>query len=272
VVPVPLRVQLSVFSHYSTYAAAYCGALLSSACIDAGQEHVTIRLRAAGTDATEPRVTVTGWQVELERAELAFGPFYLCAGYQAGALCETARAEWVDSAVVNALNPTPRSLGELSGSTGLVRSWMYDLGLASLLTRDEPVVLAAAKELGDNSVRIEGTARKGQHMLAFGFAAPISQSSATEPGVPVVQHRSSDHFEHKVSLRDEGLTIRFDPWAWLVDVDFDRLQSLDLCVPENTALECIDADGRVRFSESAQGHRAIRSAVLAGQRPTFEWR
>ena len=78
--------------------------------------------------------------VTIDRADLAFGPLYLCAGATAGDLCDTARFEWLDSAVVDTTLSDPVKVGELSGVTGTVRSWMYDLGLSSQLTREAPFI------------------------------------------------------------------------------------------------------------------------------------
>ena len=55
---------------------------LTTSCIDTGQERVTMPLRLAGTPPTAPSAALNGWSVELARADLAFGPLYLCAGYQ----------------------------------------------------------------------------------------------------------------------------------------------------------------------------------------------
>lgn len=243
------------------------GALLAaSACLDTGRDRAAIPLRVAGTETTEPVTGARGWLVELERAELAFGPLYLCAGYQAGSLCETARVEWVESAVVDALDPAPREAGVLRGVTGPVRSFMYDLGITSLLSRQRPVALPAAEELGDNSVILRGVARKEPHAIPFRVELPLQREDATELGVPLVRKSGSDRFEHEVTGGEEALTVRFDARAWILGVDFEAL--IDGLECSAGASGCREA---VSFAPGSQGALAVRNAVVAGERPEFEW-
>ena len=228
--------------------------LLSSAgCLDTGQERATIPLRVAGTLPEEPVAGVNGWSIELSRADLAFGPLYLCAGSRAGALCETARLEWVDSAVVNVLAAEDREVGALHGVTGTVRSWMYDLGITSLLTQQRPVSLSASEELAGNSVILEGVARKEQLAIPFLFEIPIQQE--TEIGVSVVRKSGSDRFDHEVTGEEPALTLRFDARPWVRDIDF----------------ESIVESGELRFAPDSQGYRALENAIVAGEPPAFEW-
>jgi hypothetical protein len=276
-------------------------ALAAVSCVDTGQDRVDIPLRVAGTAVAEPVPAVNGWLVELTRAELAFGPLYLCAGYQAGSLCDTARVEWVESAIVDALDPEAVSGGALHGVTGPVRSWMYDLGITSLLTQQRPVALSAARDLGGNSVVIEGVARKDQHAISFVVELPIQQEEATEIGASVVRKSGSDRFEHEVTGDETALTVRFDPRPWVHDFDFDALVEDAVCAPGGPAIVCngvtertCDVDGatveqrdcaelgmaclrgsgcsaELRFAVESQGYRAVRTALVAGERPTFEW-
>lgn len=234
-------------------------ALLWCACIDTGPQHTTIELSVAGTGVTAPFVVDTDWQVTFDSAELAFGPLYLCAGTQAGALCETARAEWLDSAVVDALEPSARQVGSMDALTGTVRSWMYDLGIVSLLTRPEPVALDAAASLGGYSVRLSGTASRGSDAIAFSAALVIQQDTGTETGVPVVRSAPSQGFSHDLGEQDQ-LTVRFDPRPWLDAIDFDQLCDATLGCPAEVELE-----------PESQAARAIRNQLVAGPRPSFEF-
>lgn len=243
------------------WAAAKLGSVLALAalgCSDTGQSTATVALQLAGTAASEPIETRGGWAVELTRAELAFGPLYLCAGAQAGSLCDTARLEWLESAVVDVLDPEPRPAGALHGTTGPVRSWMYDLGITSLLTQQRPLVLPAAESLGGNSLRLEGLARRGDQTLAFQAELPIRQEEQAEIGVSVVRKSGSDRFEREITAGGATLTVRFDPGAWLGDVQFDAL------VPAASAEPLL-------LAPETQAYRALRGALTAGARPTFEW-
>lgn len=222
---------------------------LASGCLDTGRERVSLPLRVAGVTPS-PVAGAAGWTITLDGAELAFGPLYLCAGEQAGALCDTARLEWTGSALVDALDPEPRVAGALEGVSGPVRSWMYDLGITSLLTQQRPTALAAAIELGENSVRLSGVARRDERALPFSLVLPIQQDEATELGACVVRKSASDPFEHEVAGDDTALTVRFDPAPWVREIDFDAL-----------AEDALDD----------QAQRAVRNAIVAGARPSFEW-
>jgi len=270
------------------------------ACLDTGQGRASIPLRVAGTSPGAFDVT-SDWSVELSRAELAFGPLYLCPGFQAGSLCETARMEWTESAVVDGLDPDAREVGLLNGATGPVKSWMFDLGITSLLTQQRPVALSAAQTLGKNSVRVEGIARNDIHAIPFLLELAVQQEEQTEIGVCVVRKSGSDRFEHEVTGAEAALTVRFDPRRWVQDIDFDSLIENATCSAGGSAVVCagtteltcsatgtIDAErdcaalglacvrgsgciDQVRFARESQGYRAVRGALVAGARPTFEW-
>ena len=234
-------------------------ALLWCACIDTGPQRTALALSVAGADAAGPFTVDADWQVTLDNAQLAFGPLYLCGGTQAGALCETARAEWLDSVVVDALDPAAAQVGTMDALTGAVRSWMYDLGIVSLLTRPEPVGLSAAEALGGYSVRLSGTASRGADVIEFSAALAIQQDTGTETGVPVVRSAPSAAFEHELGEQDR-LTVRFDPRPWLDTIDFDQLCDAALGCPTEVELE-----------PGSQASRAIRNQLVAGPRPSFDF-
>src|SRR5690606_2863629 len=150
------------------------------ACVAVGAAQIEVPLQVAGTAVDEPVVGKAGAQIELDRAELAFGPIYLCAGAQAGELCDTAQLEWLDAVVIDALDPAPVEAGRLRGREGTVRSWMFDLGVVSLLTQKNPLVLAAAEQLGGASLRIEGRAELDGVVLPFAVAVVVRQEEQTE--------------------------------------------------------------------------------------------
>jgi len=231
--------------------------VLLAGCNNSGVVEIAIPLEVAGTGVGGSFEGQDGWQIELSRADLAFGPFYLCSGVTAGELCDTARAEWIGSVVVDTLDDQPRRAGHLEGVSGFARSWMYDLGITSLLTQQKPVPLDAAEALDGSSVVLEGTASREDVAVSFRAAIPIQQAEETEIGVPVIRKSTSEAFEHEVTGDESGLLVRFDARPWLSDVDFSSL-----------------ADGQtdeVTVEPESQASRAIRNAVIAGQRPTFTW-
>ncbi|MCB9755322.1 MAG: hypothetical protein H6713_35730 [Myxococcales bacterium] len=276
--------------------------LPAAASCDTGQVTTAAPLRLAGVAVEGAVEGKDGALITLTAAELAFGPLYLCAGTQAGELCETARLEWLESAVVDALDPTPTEVGELVGVTGVVRSWMYDLGLSSQLTQQGPLVLDAAEALGGSSVRLTGQAELAGVTIPFLAAVPIQQEAETEQGVPVVRKSASEDFEHE--LREERrstLLVRFDPRPWVAEIDFADLLVEETCSEGGPAKVCAGvlertcgpdgavaeerdcaAEGagcyrglgcaaRVEFAPGSQGFKAVRDQVVSGPRPAFEW-
>lgn len=270
-------------------------------CVDVGQELATLPLYVAGTAIEGPIGTTQGWSIEITRAELAFGPLYLCPGFQAGSLCDTARVEWLESAVVDTLDPKSHNAGTLNGVTGPVRSWMYDLGFTSLLTQQKPVALAAAEALNGNSVRLEGRARKDAYEVPFVVELAVQQEEETEVGVSVVRKSGGERFEHEITGAQSALTVRFDPRPWFIDVDFNELVEETPCSPGGAPIVCAatselrcSSDGatlaqrdctaegltclraigcidRAQLPAESQAARAVRNALAAGTRPTFEW-
>jgi len=233
--------------------------LLSTACVDTGATRTDIALSVAGTEVDAPFIVDTDWQVSLDSADLAFGPLWLCAGTQAGELCDTARAEWLDSVVIDALDPATKSAGMLDGLTGRVHSWMFDLGIVSLLTQQQPVQLDAASALGGNSVRLSGTATRGTDVIAFDVELRVQQEEDTEQGVAVVRSASAAAFDHELTGSGEALTVRFDPRPWLDAVDFDQFCDATGCASD------------VVFEPDSQAWRAVRNQLVAGKRPAFDF-
>lgn len=273
------------------------------ACVDVGAGQIELPLSLAGTAIEGPILGRDGAQIELDRAELAFGPIYLCAGAQAGSLCQTARLEWLDAAVIDVLDPRAVEVGELSGREGYVRSWMFDLGVVSLLTQQKPLLMPAAKQLGDASLQLAGRAVLGEVELPFVLALMVAQEEQTEIGVSVMRKSSSDSFGHEVTAAEPGLLIRFDAEPWVTQIDFAGLledqscgvgpepapivcagQTEQRCAADGSLVEtrdcaaleqvCVRALGcvaAVEFSQDSQGYRAVSNQVVAGPRPIFEW-
>jgi hypothetical protein len=267
------------------------------ACADTGQERVAVPLYLAGSDLTAPLTAAGGSQLSLDSAELAFGPLYLCAGNTAGELCDTARLEWLDSRVIDLMQPTPERAGELSGVTGTVRSFMYDLGISSQLTRDQPYTLSAARELDGASFRILGSIDDGGVSVPFRAELAIQQTEGTEPGVPVIRKSSSERFSHDVLPDESGVLLRFDASSWLRSVDLRGYLEDGVCSPDGPSRVCtgqveqscpsgetrdcaalgqiclaaIGCSTELRFEPDSEPYRALRNALVAGGRPMFEW-
>jgi len=203
-----------------------------------------------------------GWEIQLTRAELAFGPLYLCAGEKAGELCDVAKAEWVDSAVVNALDPQGHKVGALHGTAGETRSFMYDLGIVSMLTQKQPLVLDSAERLDGASVVVEGTARRDDIGYPFALKLAIAQGPDTEVGVPVVRKKLTDEFEHTLA-EGQRLRLQFDATTWVEDIDFQAIYD---------EAGCTGTCEEQTPTGDTQAARALRNSLLVRFRPAFLWR
>lgn len=275
-------------------------ALILSSCAETGQAPASVPLWVAGQDLADVVPAGGGTTVAVERAELAFGPLYLCAGTSAGDLCETARLEWLDSTVVDLMAAEPAEAGRLDGSTGAVRSWMYDLGISSQLTRTVPFVLSAARELDGASFVLQGVADVEGLAVPFEVAVVVQQTDDTELGVPVVRKSSSEVFFRDVVESEHGLVVRFDLAAWLRSVDFSSLVQRRSCEQGGASTVCDgtieqQCDGelltasrdcaelgqvchaasgcvdRVRIEDDTEIFRALRNGLVSGRRPDFTW-
>lgn len=277
------------------------GVLVSVSCVDAGQSRVSVPLTARGTEPAGAVMTVGDVPMTLARADLAFGPLYLCPGNTAGELCETARLEWLDAAVVDTLDPGDQVLGQLEGVSGEVRSWMYDLGLSSQLTVEAPVVLPAAESLGGVSFVLEGEVTFAGQTVPVRASVAVQQTDDTELGVPVVRKSGSDPFGHDVQSSNETLSVAFDPSPWVARVDLQPWlapaaceaggplevcdgATLSICAEDGAVVDttdcgatgevCVQGRGCVDalvLDESTAAYDALRLSLLAGERPVFSW-
>lgn len=276
-------------------------ALLVGGCLDTGQDRAEVPLLVAGT-ATPPVVLTEGdVPLAVDRADLAFGPLYLCPGNTAGDLCDVARLEWLDAVVVDTLDATPRAVGTLEGVTGRVRSWMYDLGISSQLTATDPVPLPAAQDLGDASFVLEAQVSYAGQDVPVVARVAVQQSDDTELGVPVIRKPSTLLFDRDVASDDPGLRVTFDPTVWITGLDLRPLLDpasceLDgppsvcdgpieqLCAPDGAvtgttdcAAEghvCVQGRGCVETLEILRGtpeYSSLWIALTAGERPVFTW-
>lgn len=228
---------------------------LLSACVDSGTRIREIELRVRGSDVHQ----FTGrneWSVEITRARLAFGPVTFCPGRSAGEFCDTARAEWLDSVVVDGLDARSRRAGDVFSASGTVSSWMYDYGLVSLLNQNKPYVTEAAQQLGDESVEIAACATKAEQQVCFELNARIAQNTETEQGVPVVRvNGTGDVFDFGLV---DAIEFRFEPDKWLAQVDFDAAASGANCEQDCQPMQLAD---------DSQAVRAVQTALVASARP-----
>jgi hypothetical protein len=275
-------------------------ALALGACVDTGQARVALPLYLAGSALDSPLMAAGEISLSVERAELAFGPLYLCAGNTAGELCDTARLEWLGSQVVDLTRAEPERAGELTGVSGSVRSFMYDLGISSQLTREAPYVLDAARQLGGASFRLSGSAELQGAQVEVSAEVPIEQTPGTEPGVPVIRKSSSERFSHTVEEDEAGLLVRFDAERWLSSIDLRPYLQDASCAPGmatvcaqqfeqscasdgsvSSTRDCsaigqaciagVGCSSELRFADDSEAYRALRNALLVGARPEYEW-
>ncbi len=268
-------------------------------CVNVGVERVQVDLELQGTEFSGAVEGRNGAQVTVTRAEVAFGPLYLCAGAQAGELCKSSLLEWRNSHVVDALSDRVVEAGRLVGRTGTARSWMFDFGITSLLTQKDALLSDAAKSLGGVSAVLEGTAEVAGVTVPFSAEVRVEQSASAEQGLPVVRKSTNDVFEHDVKDRDR-LQVQFNASAWLTQVDFESLLQDGTCTAGGATLLCdeqleltcvggvVDSQrdctalglfcqrdvgcvDQVGFGEGSQGYAAVRSAMEAGTRPDFVW-
>jgi hypothetical protein len=244
--------------------AAIALALALGACVDTGQTRVAVPLYLAGSELSSPLTAAGGIALEIEQAELAFGPLYLCAGNTAGELCDTARLEWLGSSVIDLTRETPELAGELNGVTGTVRSFMYDLGISAQLTRDQPYVLDAARMLDGASFRVSGTAERDGRRIAFSAQLPIQQTDGTEPGVPVIRKSVNERFAHEVGPDEPGVLLRFDA-SWLSSLNLRSYFDDEACAAADSC------PSELSIEPESEPYRALRNALLTGARPKFAW-
>jgi hypothetical protein len=197
--------------------ARVCGvavfALVVASCGETSRRSIERTLDVAGT-TPEPFV-VDGFTVTLDRADVAFGPLYACAAVIASLdLCETSIVESLVSATIDGLDPVPQRF-PLVGTTGIVRSVMYDHGLTWRFTDARPVATDGAVE--GHSMAFAGHAERGAESFDFTAAIDVRPASPGAPGV----------FGVETPVQEVGdvvaLRLAFDPIAWWSTVDFEAL-------------------------------------------------
>ena len=241
--------------------------------IERGQVYGEIDFKTQGTRIEE--VDVDEGILVVNRAELAFGPLYLCSGLQAGHLCETARLEFVESKIIDLLDDQEVTLGQLTGMSGLVQSWMFDLGIVSTRTHSKPVVLESARDLGGHSFVLEGTLTFQGRSIPLTIATALSQSDTTEQGVSLIRKSQSESFRYTITKEQilgkdqRSMLMRFQFKDWLEILNFNRdltAEKLDsLCPTSNECEEWV-------VEEESTLMRQVKTTLLTQMRPRFEYK
>lgn len=226
-------------------------ALTASCALDTGTERVEARLQIRGADVTafEGR---DGWQVELTTAQLAFGPFYLCSGVQAGDLCESSRGEVLEALVIDALDPEAHEVATFEGIDGVVRSAMWDYGITWGLPQVNAESSPAVDALG-GSVFLEGVARRDDVELPFVATIPLSPNLEGRTMV-----RAADLFDHELADGDV-LEVSVDPTQWVNQVRFEDL------------VDPLSSTTPAHFAPDTQPWRSVTNALTTRAQPQLNW-
>lgn len=233
-----------------------CGTVLLfvlGACGSTGQVRVNYPLLASGRSAAKG-FDVGTWRVELDVARLAFGPLYLCATSAASAeLCTTALSEVLTSGTVDLLADAPQEIGRVVGTSGNIRSAMYDFGITWTTTQVQATAMPLAP--GGHSIHIEG--RASRNGVQFRFVADVDLFPP-KAGFRAVQGRrvSAD-----VSDSQTSLLVKFDATQWWNNVDFEALAQSSSQSP----------DVPVVLSPTSPSANAIIVALTTQAPPTFQW-
>ncbi len=226
----------------------------ASGCLDTGSEALTFPLRVGGS-GTNSITDRSGFEIELQQARLVIGPLYLCSSPGGGELCELARAEWQDSVDVDLLSSEDSLAGDVLGHAGTIRSYMFDLGYSSLLTRSETLPSPAAEKLR-GSLRLAGTARRDAVVVSFAGTLALQAGEQTEKGVALLRGR----LETPVDLDEvSSMRIQFDLADWFSTLRFEDIASADGCTTACTV--------EAPLENGSELGRMLTSTILGGQRP-----
>ena len=119
------------------FAAFFFGTLELGCVGDTGREVVSVQAFGRGQNGST--ITIDGWQITLDRADIGLGPLTFCATASASTeFCEPALLEMRQGVTVDGLNAQAQSIGVLEGTTGTVRSGFLDYGISWLLTEPDP--------------------------------------------------------------------------------------------------------------------------------------
>lgn len=229
--------------------------LLCCACGDTERTRVSLALGARGVAAR--RVELSGGAgLTLTRADVAFGPAYLCASEGARAeLCEVALAELRGTVVLRALDPARSELGTLDGVTGEVRSSMFDYGISWLLTASTPQPRPeTVAQVEGHSAVIEGVLERAGRSLRIRAAIDVAPRARGDAAI------NGQRTRHEIVGEAESLTLAVDPHAWVDRLDPDALFALDG-----------DGDGRVELAPGTAAHESILQGMVTRAPVTLVW-
>ncbi len=233
------------------HAAALALLLVASGCSDTVGERVTLGASARGAET--PNFQAGSWDVTLDEADVGFGPLYLCASnVPSDELCETALAELDESVTVDGLDGSRQPLPAFDGTTGAVRSAVFDYGISWTLTEDAPRPNDGAP--GGHSLRVRGSATREDTAFEFFANVDVTVKVAGRMAAGLTT-------EHTLNDDQSHLELTFDPRAWLADVDFDALAEAAEATP----------DEAVEIVRDTPSYDSIVMAMTARERVGFEW-
>jgi hypothetical protein len=224
------------------------GALLG--CGDTGQTRLSVALSSEGNPAA--RLRVGDADFSLSRADVAFGPAYFCATVSASPdLCEVALLELRETVVLDGIGARVDHLASLQGTTGEIRSALYDFGLSWLLTRPAPEPAANAPE--GHSALISGDVARAGQTLHFEAAIDIAPRARGDSAMNAQRTRH-------VLGAGQVLKLTVDPTRWLSHIDVDALFARDT-----------DGDGAVVLAPEDQAFVAIVQGMQNSAPVSFTW-
>ncbi|UJR85307.1 hypothetical protein [Sandaracinus amylolyticus] len=227
--------------------------IVLAGCAETGREYVEVPLFVAGGESS---FSSEGWTLTLTRADVAFGPLYLCSTESASPEhCESAILELTSAVTIDGVDPSLQSVGNTFGITGTARSGMWDYGISWLPTETRARPLEGAVD-GESSARFvaQVTHEDGR---AFEVQADLAIAPSTR-GVIVVRGRRVE--EHEITSSDDALTVRVDPIAWWQRVDLDRL-----------AARAAEGEDPVVLTPDDADYEALVLAMTAGELPALSW-
>lgn len=197
--------------------ATFAALLLLAGCDETGRERARVALEARGVGATS--FVEAGFTITITRADVAFGPAYLCATRGSSTeLCEVAVIETTVAHPFDALDPAAQPLGELLGLTGTIRTAQYDLGIAFLLPDTEPRPLPGA--IDGHSVVLEGTATDG--VTTIDFVVDVDVVAKVSGNTAIVGAR----VDGTIPAAGATLTVGAEPARWLAGLDWAQITAL----------------------------------------------
>jgi hypothetical protein len=222
--------------------------LTIAACVTSSQAEVSYPAYARPA-LTRTLLAKNGWTVSVSRAEIAFGPVYLCAAQSGSAtLCETAVGELLRVQRIDAL-AGEQALGVVRGLEGPIRSAGYDLGITWFDTQTSATPAATAPD--GHSIVVEGVATRGSDVVPFRLLVDAVPQFQGQRAVPTTKASGN------VTSGDARLDVTFDVTRWLASVDFDEA----LARPERPAL----LDG------TSTAHATVLLAIKALSPPQLSW-